>query len=401
MTDVRDIHRQPIPVNLEHNDLKAHLESAVSSTYLHLNAGTCTSVKIGTTGMPAVKLLQNLQIALPEIIKRLAPAKRQSKEDDGGEEDNPWINIQSLMIKTSESASLPIWSCLLGSGEGGRWDGLLAEHVDMEVDEEQHNELPKVTANKKAVKPSLAGPSDISEGNGKKRPADESEDEPKKKRKKKSVETDEVTSKIKGLAIEKTTLGKREKTKTEGKTTTNGSASALIKIKSPSSTPSSKLAPPTAESARKPKKTTGEDNANTNPVVSLPSAHITNLPTKTKSDPTIAGKSGKKVKSKTAPLEALEPTNTRKPKVGKKDTTKEKEPKAVSTPNPTGPALQARENDAKPLKSAIKSFSLSEGIKEKKKISFDLKNEKQGRGKKIGGKLSSKERLVGRGPRNA
>lgn len=34
--------RQPIPVNLQKKDVKAELERAVSSTYMHQNQGTCT-----------------------------------------------------------------------------------------------------------------------------------------------------------------------------------------------------------------------------------------------------------------------------------------------------------------------------------------------------------------------
>ena len=94
--------------------------------------------------MPTVKLLQNLQTALPEIVKHLAHAKRRRGRDEEG--DNSWFNIQSLMIKTRESISLPIWSCLFESGEGGHWDGLVVEHVEMEVNEEQHNELPRTSA---------------------------------------------------------------------------------------------------------------------------------------------------------------------------------------------------------------------------------------------------------------
>jgi ribosome biogenesis protein UTP30 len=261
LPDINVFYRQPIPVNLEHTDLKAHLESAVSSTYLHLNAGTCTSVKIGTSGMAAAKLLQNLQTALPEIIKRLAPTKRRRTEEDSEGEQDLWGNIQSLMIKTSESASLPIWSCQLGSGEGGRWDGLVAEQLEMEVDEEEHDGLSRISAKRKAVKPPLAEPSDASKGKRKKRAAEESKDEPKKKRKKNLVGTDEVTSEMKGLAIQKATPAKSEKTKTGGKMAeTNGSASSLIKIKIPSSTKApSKPAPPTPESARKPKKKTSEE----------------------------------------------------------------------------------------------------------------------------------------------
>jgi len=346
--------------------------------------------------MPAVKLLQNLQTALPEIIKRLAPTKRRRTEDDG--EDDPWSNIQSLMTKTSESASLPIWGCQLGSGEGGRWDGLVAEQVEMEADKEEDDELPRISSSSKQVKASLFEPSRISKGKGKKRAAEENEDEPKKKRKKKSVGTDEVTSKIKGLAIEKTTLAKGEKTKTEGKTATNGPTSASIKTEGPSSTSEpSKPTPPAAESVGK--QVTNEEKTFRKAEVSPPSA-ITRPSTEAKSARTTADKLGKKRKSKTAPVaEAPEPTKPEEPKLEKKkDAKMEKEAKPISTPKLTSPALQARENEPKPLKSAIKS-SLPEGIKEKKKISFDLKSGKEGKGKKIGGKLSSKEKLVGRGPR--
>ena len=422
LSDIHDLYRQPIPVNLEHTDLKAHLESAVSSTYLHLNAGTCTSVKIGTTGMAPIKLLQNLQTALPEIIKRLAPTKRRRTEEGGEEEeDDLWGNIQSLMIKTSESASLPIWSCQLGSGQGGRWDGLVAEQKEMGVDEEEHDGLPTLSAKRKTVGPSLAEPSDATlNGKRKKRAAvEESNDEPKRKRKNMPVGTDEVVSEMKGLAIRRATPAKREKeAKAEGKKTveTNGPTAALIKIKAPSST---SVPPPNPESTRKPRTKPGEEKASRKVQGSLPSASATTRPpTVTKTGPAKADKekeNEKKTKAKSAL--AIDEKPTAEEKKEKKYPKGEKNPKLISTPKPTSLPLahahqhqaqaQAREkeNSMKPLKSAIKSSSLSGGgggVKEKKKISFDLRSGKEGRGgKKIGGKLSSKERLVGRGPRNA
>jgi ribosome biogenesis protein UTP30 len=416
-SDIHDLCRQPIPVNLGHTDLKAHLESAVSSTYLHLNAGTCTSVRIGTTGMTATRLLENLRTALPEIIKCLAPTNRRRTEEDGGEEEGLWDNIQSLMIKTSESASLPIWSCQLGSGEGGRWEGLLAEQLETKADEDEHDGLPSISAKRKAVKPSLAEAPDTSKGKWRKRAAEEEESKEEPKRKKKKIPvgtTDEVISEMKGLAIEKAARAKGGKAKAEGKTAeTNGSASGLIKIKASSSTSKpSKPARPTPESVSKPtKKKTGEEKAPGEVVLpSVPStASTTKPPAEIRPDQTKADKA-KKAKSKPAPFpveveEAPPPARHKpgkgkdeKPKVEKKEKEKEdakkgeKEPKEfISTSKP-------------PLKSAIKktSSSPSDGVKEKKRISFDLRSGKEGSGKKrIGGKLSSKERLVGRGPRNA
>jgi len=442
LSDVHDIYRQPIPVNLGHNDLKTHLESAVSSTYLHLNAGTCTSIKFGTTGMTAVKLLENVQTALPEIIKSLAPTKRRRTEEGEEEEEDLWANIQCVMIKTSESTSLPIWSCQLGSGEGGRWDGLLAQPLEMEDDEEEHDEPPRTSTKRKAVKRSLAETPDTSKGNRKKRAAEESKEEPKRKRKKTPVGTDEVISEMKGLAIEKATPAKSGKGKTGGKTAeTNTSAPALIKIKAPSLTSAlSKSAPPPPESARKPKKKAGEEKVSEKAEVVLPSVRTTKSPAEIKSDQTKADKRTK-AKSKTAPVAPVAPVGVpqeagkdEKSKAEMKKQKKQKDVNGLHIPEnvamrraptsepatrggnmaprtpisvpklagglPPRPDHQAGEN-VKPLKSAIKSSLPSDGIKEKKRISFDLRSGKEGKGKKIGGKLSSKERLVGRGPRNA
>ena len=44
--------------------------------------------------------------------------------------------MQSLSIKSSKSASLPIWSCKLGSEEGGRWHSLALEDEESEEDDE-------------------------------------------------------------------------------------------------------------------------------------------------------------------------------------------------------------------------------------------------------------------------
>ncbi|KAH9066135.1 ribosomal protein L1p/L10e family-domain-containing protein, partial [Lactarius deliciosus] len=89
--------RQPIPVSLSRKDLKGELERAISSTYMHQNRGTCTSVKIGTLSLSPAQVLANLQTALPAVVAVVR----------GG-----WDNVQSLSIKSSKS-SLPIWSCKL------------------------------------------------------------------------------------------------------------------------------------------------------------------------------------------------------------------------------------------------------------------------------------------------
>ena len=81
-----------------------------------------SSVKIGVLGQhSSAQLLQNLSTALPHVVKNI-------REN--------WDNVQSIHIKTSSSASLPIWSCGLDEEEGGRWDGLTRVPVPDGTDEE-------------------------------------------------------------------------------------------------------------------------------------------------------------------------------------------------------------------------------------------------------------------------
>jgi ribosome biogenesis protein UTP30 len=130
--------RQPIPVNLLKKDLKSELEAAISSTYLHQNAGTCTSIKIAHTGMDPKKVIKNVETSIPAVVRKLhhvnTRRKSQVKDKKVGEiipkakdtkseeelrqeAEDAWENIQSLGIKTHSSVCLPIWSCDLND----RW----------------------------------------------------------------------------------------------------------------------------------------------------------------------------------------------------------------------------------------------------------------------------------------
>jgi ribosome biogenesis protein UTP30 len=116
-----------------------------SKFFLRTRLHCVSSVKIGVLRQhSSAQLLQNLSTALPHVVKNI-------REN--------WDNVQSIHIKTSSSASLPIWSCGLDDEEGGRWDGLTRVPIpdDMDADEDA--------------------------GKGKKR-AVESEEEPRKKKKK-------------------------------------------------------------------------------------------------------------------------------------------------------------------------------------------------------------------------
>ncbi|KAI9436755.1 ribosomal protein L1p/L10e family-domain-containing protein [Lactarius indigo] len=138
--------KQPIPVSLSRKDLKGELERAISSTYMHQNRGTCTSVKIGTLSQSPAQVLANLETALPAIIAVVR----------GG-----WDNVQSLSIKSSKSTSLPIWSCKLGNDEGARWYGLtleVEEGENSEDDEPSSAETPRTKKPSRSLEqPSVQG----------------------------------------------------------------------------------------------------------------------------------------------------------------------------------------------------------------------------------------------------
>ena len=145
--------RQPIPVCLTRKDLKAELERAISSTYLHQNRGTCTyaalypisyislktlhrSIKIGKLSQEPSQILDNIKASIPNVVKSIK----------GG-----WDNIQALTIKTNSSISLPIWSCTLEVDEGSSWHGIQAKADDEMVasENEAASSNPKLTSRKR------------------------------------------------------------------------------------------------------------------------------------------------------------------------------------------------------------------------------------------------------------
>ncbi|KAI9450220.1 ribosomal protein L1p/L10e family-domain-containing protein [Lactarius psammicola] len=158
--------KQPIPVSLNRKDLKGELERAISSTYMHQNRGTCTSVKFGTLSQSPAQVLANLEIALPAVIAAVR----------GG-----WDNVQSLSIKSSKSTSLPIWTCKLGDDEGSRWHGFTLE---AEEGEDSEDDEPKGAETPRTTKPARATERPPVQGEKQKRAAEVSEPPTQKKPKK-------------------------------------------------------------------------------------------------------------------------------------------------------------------------------------------------------------------------
>ncbi|KAJ3760188.1 ribosomal protein L1p/L10e family-domain-containing protein [Lentinula raphanica] len=120
--------KQPLPVNITRKNLKTELERAVSSTYMPSIRGTTLSVRVGKISQTAAQVVANIKTALPVIASKI----------NGG-----WDNVQSIGLKTSMSAYLPIWTCSLDDSKEGRWASLAAddeEESEFEGDEDEEDE---------------------------------------------------------------------------------------------------------------------------------------------------------------------------------------------------------------------------------------------------------------------
>ncbi|CAG8542433.1 2055_t:CDS:10 [Paraglomus brasilianum] len=63
--------KQPISVRMGVKDLKAEIDKACTSTYMHISPGTCFAVKVATTEMIPEQVTDNLEIAVPCIIAKI------------------------------------------------------------------------------------------------------------------------------------------------------------------------------------------------------------------------------------------------------------------------------------------------------------------------------------------
>mmetsp|Transcript_22823 Transcript_22823/g.57245 ORF Transcript_22823/g.57245 Transcript_22823/m.57245 type:complete len:258 (+) Transcript_22823:172-945(+) len=91
--------KQPIPVNLATKDWSAQVEKALGATYMFNSGGSCLNIKVARTSFATEEAVENI-LAVVGAAAEKVPKK--------------WPNIQSLYLKTSESASLPIMQSLPG-----------------------------------------------------------------------------------------------------------------------------------------------------------------------------------------------------------------------------------------------------------------------------------------------
>jgi len=295
-----------------------------------------SSVKIGVLGQhSSAQLLQNLSTALPHVVKNI--------------QEN-WDNVQSIHIKTSSSASLPIWSCKLDEEEGGRWDGLTRVPIPDDVDEEARK--------------------------GKKRTL-KSEEEPEKKKKKSNA-----TSTLQPSRLDPPPL--TESPPSKGSKATALAASTDLpkekKKKSASESSTKKFAKEPTEVKRKSARATAADSFNSDDLggpgkLSLSKPPASKTPTLQKSKPSPAPKDPAPMKPK---LQDEKPSET---KTILKSSKKAAEPTTLDTPAKT-----------KHVKFATKPSDSK--MKRDKALGTTDKKVRSGGGKSA----SAKDRVLGKKP---
>eukprot|EP00897_Mesotaenium_endlicherianum_P010999 jgi/Mesen1/9928/ME000070S09209 len=89
--------KHPVPVTLKGGKWADKIRRACDSTYLYVSGGPCSVVRAARIGQPPEEVLENVMAAIAGVAS-LVPKK--------------WKNIQSLYLKTQESASLPLYTAL-------------------------------------------------------------------------------------------------------------------------------------------------------------------------------------------------------------------------------------------------------------------------------------------------
>ncbi|RCH90031.1 Ribosomal L1 domain-containing protein 1 [Rhizopus azygosporus] len=107
----------PIPVKMN-GSLKNTVEKTLKCTFAKVNAGTVTSIKIGSFGMKQSEILENYEAAVPQLVEHIAAE---------------WKNVNIIGLKSNGSPLLPI-ICILPEGK---------EEVEKEESKEESQEESK------------------------------------------------------------------------------------------------------------------------------------------------------------------------------------------------------------------------------------------------------------------
>ncbi|KAI7872924.1 ribosomal protein L1/ribosomal biogenesis protein [Spinellus fusiger] len=114
--------REPMPLDVRKKDMQKEVIRAVRSTCMEFCTGTCYSVKISSTHLNESQTVENVIGSLQAIVDATY----------GGAD-----NIRSLMLKTAESLSLPLYEA---EGENATVTNKRQQHEEEEEEEEVNDD---------------------------------------------------------------------------------------------------------------------------------------------------------------------------------------------------------------------------------------------------------------------
>ncbi|XP_016048710.2 ribosomal L1 domain-containing protein 1 [Erinaceus europaeus] len=136
----------PVSVNLLSKSLSKEINDCVGGTILNISKnGSCSSIRVGHTGMQVQHIIQNIVTVTEGLAKKL-PEK--------------WESVKLLYVKAEKSVALPIFSSFVSSWDEARGIPMLTEKLkETKKNQKQKEQLnkKKKRRNKKAAKqPSAA-----------------------------------------------------------------------------------------------------------------------------------------------------------------------------------------------------------------------------------------------------
>ncbi|XP_054445213.1 ribosomal L1 domain-containing protein 1 [Pteronotus mesoamericanus] len=91
----------PVPVNLKAKNLSKEINASIGGTVLNISkSGSCSTIRIGHTGMQAQHITENI-VAVTKMLSQKLPEK--------------WESVKLLYVKTERSVALPIFSSFVSS----------------------------------------------------------------------------------------------------------------------------------------------------------------------------------------------------------------------------------------------------------------------------------------------
>ncbi|XP_066130931.1 ribosomal L1 domain-containing protein 1 [Saccopteryx bilineata] len=91
----------PVPVNLKARNLTKEISASIGGTVLNISkSGSCSTIRIGHTGMPVQHVTENI-VTVAEGLSQKLPEK--------------WESVKLLYVKTERSVALPVFSSFISS----------------------------------------------------------------------------------------------------------------------------------------------------------------------------------------------------------------------------------------------------------------------------------------------